>query len=31
VYHRIFSAMANSLNIQKITDSMRSEWWFPIT
>jgi ABC-type multidrug transport system fused ATPase/permease subunit len=25
VYHRIFSAMANSLNIQKITDSMRSE------
>lgn len=24
VYHRIFSAMANSLNIQKITQSMRS-------
>ncbi len=25
VYHKIFSAMANSLNIQKITDSMRDD------
>lgn len=25
VYHKIFSAMANSLNIQKITDSMKDE------
>lgn len=25
VYHRIFSAMANSLNIHKITESMRSD------